>query len=321
MTALRHILLLAVVAATIGGSLRGQQQPITICVPAATPDRVGELLRGWFGDDIAVEPVASLALAAPVPAEPRIWLLWDEWTLLRAAAAGAQVLALPFREDLVFVAEPGVLAAGDAAPTWEAIAMAPALHDRLGLVAPEVDGGTWLVAMQQRLARGEGVDSGYALWTTLDARAGSIYESYATLTRDLAAGRLGAGIGPRRVFEALLRDATRLQAQVLPGRCARGLAVAAVAGERLRRIAAGLQQPDRLRALAAAAGVTVVDDHPAPLDPARAREWWQRFASHVRGRGRGAEQLADWLDVVFGVGFLVCAWFVYRALRRTPEPD
>ena len=52
-----------------------------------------------------------------------------------------------------------------------------------------------------------------------------------------------------------------------------------------------------------AAGVTVVDDHPAPLDPARAREWWQRFASHVRGRGRGAEQLADWLeldDIVIG---------------------
>jgi len=303
-------------------ALRGQQaQPVVICVPVAAPARVGELLVEWYGAEIVVDAAAALSLAAPVAAEPGIWLLWDEWTLARAAGMGVRLLALPFRDELVFVAAPDTVGDAGTVLTWEAVAMAPSLHDRLGLVAPEVDGGPWLAALQQRLTRGEGVDAGIALWTTLDARAHRLYGSYDELARDLGAGRLGAGIGPRQPFASVLRVAgPRLQVQRLPGACARGIAIAAAAGARAQRIAAELRAPDRLRALAAAAGVTAADTS-ASLDPALANEWWQRFETHVRGRGRGVEQLADRLDLVFGIGFLVCAWFLYRALRRAPEPS
>lgn len=317
MNAAWHVLL-AIVATGAGATGAQQTPPVTLSVPAAEPVRVHELLHAWYGDEVTIEATPALTFTRPVPAEPRLWLLWDEWTLSRAAAAGAQLLALPFADELAIVAVPGAFE-DQAAPTWEAIAMAPSLHDRLGLVAPEVDGGPWLAAMRQRLVRGEGIDQGIALWTTLDARAGRLHGSYASLLEDLGAGRLTAGIGPRRSFAAALqRAAGALRADRLPGTCARGFAIAPMAGPRARRIADDLLLPDRMRELAAAAGLTVDARQTASLAPETARVWWQRFETHVRGRGRGAEQLADALDVVFGIGFLVVAWFVYRALRRAP---
>ncbi len=312
------------VALVGAASLSGQQDAVAtpavaVVVPASMPARLGDLLAALYGDGVVVETATTIRV--PVPADPRVWLLWDEWALARAVAAGVQVLAMPFRDELVLVAEPGAVPDDGVLPTWEAIAMAPALHDRLGLVGPEVDGGMWLAAMQQRLLRGDGEDAGIALWTTLDARAGRLYDDPAAVARDLAAGRLAAAIGPRRWFHDVVdRHAVPLRVAAVPGVAWRGIAVAAGGGERARRLAADLQEPERLRALAAAVGLTVVEPRPVSLQPELARHWWQRFDTQVRGRGRGAEQLADWLDLAFGIGFLVCGWFVWRALRNSPPP-
>jgi hypothetical protein len=294
-----------------------QRAVVTICVPAATDARVGELLTDWYGAGVVLDAVATIP--GPVAGEPRVWLLWDEWSLVRAT--GGPATSLPFLDDLVLVVQQGIFVEDERPPSWEAIAMMPSLHDRLGLVAPEVDGGPWLAAMQHRLERGLGEDAGIALWTTLDARAGRLQDSYAAMTRTLAVGGLAAAIGPRRLFVDLLaRGPARLDVHALPGaRLHLGVAASADAGPRALAIAAELATPERARALAAAAGLAVAEPAASGLSPARARSWWQRFETQVRGRGRGVEQLADWLDIVFGLGFLVCAWFVYRALRDSRE--
>ena len=65
----------------------------------------------------------------------------------------------------------------------------------------------------------------------------------------------------------------------------------------------------------APAGVAVTAASPPVLPVDAAQLWWQRFEHQVRGRGRGVEQLADWLDIVFGLAFVLCAWLLWRSMR------
>lgn len=296
---------------------QGAAAPIVVRVPAATPPSVAALLAAWHGDAVVV--TATAALRDVELAEPAVLLLWDEWTLARAAAAAAPP-ELPFVDEVVLVVAPGVLTGADRTATWEQVALLPTLTDRLGIVAPDVDGAPWLAAMQDRLLRGDDEQAGIGIWTTLDARAGRLAGAYSQLQDELAGGRLSAAIGSRRqLARTVARSAAGLGIEPLPGGSVRlGIACTAAADERVRAVAAAWRTPERLRALAEAAGVDRGAAAPPALAPDVARRWWQRFELQVRGRGRGAEQLADWLDVVFGIGFLLCAWLLWRSLRDSP---
>ncbi|MBL9077681.1 MAG: hypothetical protein JNL08_09265 [Planctomycetes bacterium] len=293
------------------------QPPVAVRVPAALPAAVVALLQERLGAAAAVTAVGE-----PVPPSPgsAVLLGFDEWTLARADAA-VEAIALPFADTIVLVHDAAV-AAGDTAPTWESVALDPALHDRLGLAGPEVDAATWLAALRGRLGHGGGEAAGIALWTTLDARAGRLAASAAAVVDGVVSGRFAAAIGPAVWFRDLpARAGGPLRASPLSGpEVRRGVAVTASADARTRALAASLAEPQRAREVAGWLGLGPAAGGPPVVTAAAARRWWQQFEVDVRGRGRGAEQLADWLDLAFGLGFLVCALLLWRALRKAPAP-
>ena len=314
--------------------------PVVVSVAAAGSERVIAFLSAQFGADITVEAVASIG--ATPPAGPRVFLLWDEWTLARLAGAGAlrslqqeqvevgappmdraQPFVLPFAREYAVAVTVDVPRGAGPGRTWDELALDMAFHDRLGIVVPEVDGSPWLLAMRHRLERGEPSRAGIALWTTLDARAGRLASTYASMIEDLVGGRLAACVGPRdQLGVAVDRSAGRLRLEPLDGpqRVRFGIAVTADASPRAVDLARRLLESARIRDLAAAAGMVAVDAGPEALAAEVACAWWERFEHDVRGRGRSTERLAEWLDLVFGVLFLVCLWFVWRTLRNA-EPE
>lgn len=302
--------------------------PVVVAVPVAAAAGATRFLRSTFGDQVVVDATAATGTESPAGAQ--VLLFFDEWTLARLAAVGAlEPLAqpeswfdLPFTHELVVVGTNEVLPADRTGLDWDELALHPALHDRLGIVAPEVDGAPWLSAMQSRLLRGERADAGVAVWTTLDARAFGLASSYAQLQAGLVAGTLVGAIGPRTTMAALAEGSGgRLRLGRLGGenRARFGLAVTAAGDRAAHAVASRLRDPAIRQELAAAAGMTVAPPTDAPaLDGPIALAFWNRFESDVRGRGRGIERLADGLDIVFGSLFVVCAWFVWRSLRGQP---
>ncbi len=264
-------------------------------------------------------PVDVVELGAEDP--PREAVVWfvDEWRLARwqergllTGAAGATFL--PFATDHVLV--------GDASLglpsrlSWRELALSPALHDRLALVDPAVDGGPWLAMLQDELARGRTRAEAVVLWRTVDARAGRTWPSYAALWQALArrevaavvprgaALRGGAVSAAGATFVAIEGSTVRLGVAAMPGV---GRAV-------VDRIASLDRQ--RLLAIATAVGVDVAEAAPTLLPPDVSADLWQAYETEVRGRGRAAEDLADWLDLVFAFGALLLLAALWRISRR-----
>lgn len=313
-----------------------QAPPVVVGVPAAVAPAVTPVLAALFGAEVKVEPIVA-ATEKPIPGLG-IYLLVDEWLLARGAAVGlfaplpelpaaprdaprdpAASFVLPFEADYAAAVAPEVAAAVGSPVLWEVLALRPELHDRLGLVRPEVDGSPWLLAMRHSLVRRERADGGFALWTTLDARAGALRSGYGELLADLAAGRLAVAVMPRAALDAAARaHPGRFGVVPLeePARARFGVAVAAAAPAGAASVAVRLLQPEALRAIAGAAGCTVAASGPAPLPAADGLSFWARFEANVRGRGRSVEQLADWLDLVLGAAFLLLLWLLLRSQRR-----
>ncbi|MEO6595221.1 MAG: hypothetical protein ABIP94_10760 [Planctomycetota bacterium] len=322
-------MLLSVVATQEKGA-----EVVTVSVPAAFIETVTPSLVSWFGKSVHIEELTAIGNEAPPG--PRVFLLCDEWMLARLAAVGALGCvpplaaegagepAMPMSFVLPFLGEYALAVAAElqnVPRTWEELALHPGLHDRLGIVAPEVDGSPWLLGMRECVDRGQGQTAGLALWTSLDARAGHLAGSYATVLDDLVAGRLVAAVGPRAALSKAVGDSGgRLRfAKLAGGGMVRfGLAMTLGAGDAVRSVLARLCESPSLRALADATSLAEAPSRAAALPADIAVAWWTSFERDVRGRGRATEQLADWLDVSFGAVFLVCLWFVWRSCR---EPD
>ena len=304
-------------AVSLAVSLPMPQAPVTVRVPEALPAAVGERLAEWGGTGwvVAVGDAGDLG-----PATPEVLLLWDEWTLARAAAAGGEIVALPFADRVVVAADAALLAAGEFEPTWESIALAPALHDRLGLPHAPLCGPAWPAAPRAPAGPGAAAAPRLALWAPPRARAGRACGSVAQLREGLLAGRYAAAIGPDGWFADLpTRAAGALRRMPLAGSpIRRGIAVTAGADTRTYAVATALLASEWQRDLAAAGGFGLLPPAAPSLEPAAARRWWGRYVGEVRARGRAVEELADWLDLAFGIGFLVAAFLLYRALRKAP---
>jgi hypothetical protein len=314
--------------------------PVVVGVPAAVAPAVQPVLASAFGAEVRLEPIAA-ASASAVPGVD-VYLLVDEWMLARGAGVGLyrplpegavnlpaapvdreRRFVLPFAADYAVGIAAEVRGPIGSPVVWEALALRPELHDRLGLVLPEVDGSPWLLAMRHRLEAGDGSAAGFALWTTLDARAGVLRAGYADLLRDLAAGRLAAAVAPREVLAATAATQPgRLSVEPLagPSRARFGLAIAAAGSPEALAVAAKLLQPASLRALATAAGLELAAATPDPLPAADGLAFWLRYEANVRGRGRGVERLAEWLDLGLLAAFLLALWLLLRSQRRREAP-
>lgn len=316
--------------------LPAQVGAVVVGVPAVFAAAAQPVLRGWFGDELVVAPLS--AVATEPPPDVSLFLLCDEWLLARLQHRGTllewpagrfgggnsqplpgEAFVLPFRAEYSVVLHAEFQAQAGPFTTWEELALAPALHDHLGIVAPEIDGAPWLLAMQNRLLRLEGEPAGLALWTTLDARAGRFAGSYAELMAGVCDGRLLAAVAPRAAFDSTVAGSSgRLRIHPLegPSQARFGLALAQSADDRTLAVLERLLSPASLRAVAEAACMAVGPQAGPVLGGAEPLAWWNRFQATVRGHGRRVEKLADWLDLGFGVAFLVLLVLLLRSQHR-----
>jgi hypothetical protein len=324
-----------IVAGLAGQTHEVRAQETTARVVVTVPAHRAEAVRVWLSAQrrFSVEPAASLGDG--LLAGSRILLLWDEWTLARHSASlrsiapkpgstTADPFVLPFAGDYALAVAAGVRAAAGPGVAWHEIAMDDTFVERLGIVAPEVDGSPWLLAMRDRLQRGESDSIGVAWWTALDARAGTLASAYAPMLDELLGGRLSACLGPLDLLRAAVeRSAGRMRLESIagPDRARFGLAVTGDATPPVLDAARWLAEAERVAELAAVVDMSVAGETPAALPPDIARHWWERFQRDVRGRGRATERLADWLDLVFFVLFLICMVLVWRSMRKEgPRP-
>jgi hypothetical protein len=323
-----------VVVLGVLGAVKAQQAAAVDVVhaPAAAVAR----LAPWWREHVG--PVAELRgvddWARADVANGAVWLA-DEWTLAalsarsmlrpwsRTPGAPAVPFVLPWRTDHVLVATAAAAvewtpAAGTC--TWEDLALHPALHDRLRIVGPEVDGGPWLAMMRHRLARGEPEANGYALWTTIDARAGALQTTHGDPPAAAAPAAKLFWLLPRHLAEPW-PGGEQWPVQDSAVRLGCGLGSRASPG--LVDVLVRLTGPELVRSVAGRLGLPTGPSSGAdapPLDPTAAAAWTARFEATVRGRGRTVERLADVLDLLFGAAFALVAatwwWRQHRGHRR-----
>lgn len=337
---LRALLLLTSGAMGLAvGPLRAQDAASTVPVLVALPDslfRSEALPSRVEGATLQVLAVPPERLETELPSRPGPCVLLDVplAILQRLAAQGRlapwrQVagdwrpatthFALHRRSDYV------VAWRADAVPavaptTWEGLALQPELRGRLGLCPPSVDPMPWIDAMLEAYRGGRGEDYGIALWTTLDARLAAPLSSHDALHEALRSGQLAAAVLPRDLVQA---DATlRLTSfehggpDLLVGDAVYG----AGADELMFVAVAALRQRPALVASPAASGSGRPDLRHWPL-PAPSDRWLLRHGQEVLGRGASVEAVADWLDLVFGLLFLLVLFLIWRHLRKHDVDD
>jgi len=284
---------------------------VTVAVPQRFVDRVGPVLARELGDAVVVSPTSAITT---IPAAD-VHLLFDEWTLFRVGS----VVELAWETEYGVAVVEAAFAGEGTQHDWEALALRSTIDGRFGVVAPEVDGAPWLLAMHDVLPR-RGVNGVAALWTTLDARAGRLLASDDALANALRAGTLDAAVGPLALLGSVVSaSGARLRLDRLRGdsRVALGAAIAIDARAEVRSIFERLRDPALQQAVADAAGL-VRQRRATSLAPSTALAWWQQFETQVRGRGKSLERLAEGFDWVFGALFLLCCWLLWRTLRREP---
>ena len=197
--------------------------------------------------------------------------------------------------------------------TWEDLALSHEAMDRLGLLPPERDAAPWLAGMEESIAAGGGEKGGYALWTTLDARAGRYSLSYDGIAEDLIAGSLAVAVVPRPLAEAWQLEWREPRVSLTDLRegtpVARlGLAVTGAISEPMRDVLALLHSSALRQAVAQRAGASVLESDGRPtatLDGQRVTQWFAHFERSIRGQGRGFEDVADMIDLVSTLVFVL----------------
>lgn len=315
------------------GAWLGTCAAISAQAPAATPLRVAT--SPWYAAALrealprelgrAVEVVETERLLQPAmpgasatvdpnEAATAHWFV-DEWTLSRLAHARGSA-ALDVGPPLPFAVEYVLLAAPELGPsrirTWEELALEPALHDRLAVPDPTLDGGPWAAMLLDAIERGAGLGGAQALWTTVDARAAAEAPTGLRGIAAVQAGRLVGVVVPAGPSLRIAEAASLARHPIAGHRARLGIAVTGDAGP-WREALAGLDE-QAWRRLAAAVGLEIAAAGSPPLPGDLAESLWRIHQTEVQGRGRGLEELADGLDLVFALGSLVVLVVVWRRL-------
>jgi hypothetical protein len=242
---------------------------------------------------------------------------------------------VPWADAYVVARDPGFAGAG-AAPRAIADLVRGERRGQLALPGPEAAPSLFVDWIREPLRAGESLDLVFATLTALDARvegrwAGSCAAALDALAAAPAAtfaiapvSLLRARPGPLAFdtllpFSPLLGHACALTTEAADPAAARQVLAAALdPGLAVRlAIAHGILPgvgedaegaatvPGFVRELLAAA---------APVDPARdhVEAWFARFEAEVRGQGRYSEELGLWLDLAFGLLFLLAVVWIFR---------
>jgi hypothetical protein len=208
---------------------------------------------------------------------------------------------------------------GSPASSWESLALAYAVGDRMCIVDPVADRGPWLLAMHETMQKGGGESAVYGVWTAMDARIGAFAVDYESMLRRLVAEPSMLAVLPTSMAAADPRSApmqTRPLSYALPIGLAvrdgdgRDAAIALLAKILEPRAEASIRE--RMAFLIASAGD--VDVPADAIEPA-----FTHFAQRIQGQGRRVERIADWIDYV-SFGLLACALFAFWIRQRRGEP-
>lgn len=213
----------------------------------------------------------------------------------------------------------------------------PRYQGRLAVGTPQAMPDLWMTWIGRELRRGEGERRAVAWLTALDARIASYADTAVEVREALLEGAADVGILPRALLLPSDRDELDHGFPVEDIAVA-GLGVARLAGELdpetaavhgviagepfSRDLAGGLQlmAAPRLgmgRSARPVAEQGLLDRlYPIELDPATRPEWFRLWEEEVRGRGRGLEDLSEFLDLILGVLLLVFFFFVYTRMRK-----
>lgn len=203
--------------------------------------------------------------------------------------------------------------------TWERLALAGELDQRLLLLPPDRDAGPFVASMQEGMRHGRGLEPVLGLWTTLDARLLRYAESYDEVAKALRdeGGQGMAAVLPQPLLANARGD---LASRRLP--CAVPLGLAVIAG-------GDASDPAALVARICSTVVrTAVRDRVGLLDPAAddaeptaetVGPALSHFEQRIRGQGRRVERVADVLDYVFLLllGVVLCVFWI-RSRKETP---
>lgn len=302
------------------------QAAIEVGLPAPLHELVAAALRAELVDvSVAVaEPGSLRAVPGSVVLAAGFTLqrLSRERTLVvlpeaaegRRAGNGAHVLPWSLGYAVV-----GVPSGSEADWSWERLALASELDQRLLALPPDRDSGPWLASMQEGLRHGRGLEPVLGLWTTLDARLLRYAEGYDELAKalsDAGASPL-AGILPRPLIATA---SPGLAVRPLP--CAVPIGLCAVAGGDAPAAAALVAR------ISKPAVRTAVRDRVGLLDPAAndaepttetVGPALSHFEQRIRGQGRRVERVADVLDYVFLLllGVVLCVFWI-RSRKESP---
>lgn len=308
------------VVSALAGPPQGANDGCVVGVPAVHAPAITAVFAG-MPERVVIAPMASVGTT--IDANVEILLAWDALALARAASGATAAFAdavpvLPWAVELGVAIAVGTVTDAGGTIDWEELALHPALHDRLGILAPEIDGSPWLGAMESAQRHGDRDDHVIALWTTLDARCGRLLDSEDALRTGLSGGSLAAAIAPRsRLGRTVADSGGRLQLASLRSgdRAPVGFLVANRAGVSAQRVAVRLRENALQQEIAAALGLSPAGVGTSGEDRRRLVGLWGRFETEVRGRGRSVEAVADRLDLVFGIVFVVIALIVWRSTR------
>ena len=317
-------------------------QEVRVALPQPLADLVVDALRVTLpenaGREVTARAVDPAALLEPEVARASI-LVADGTTLQRSVvvAALAQLptdaampsamrvtrdrrIALPWSLGYSICGDvANVSRRGPSEVTWEELALSYGLGDRLRVVPPEVDRGPWLLSMHETLRRGGGDSEVFGVWTALDARIAAYEADHAALAGAVARDQGLAVVLPTPV--AATASFSALARLPLAGALPIGLCVTEGPGKDaafsllLEILAPSIELAVRERVGLSGAGIGDAEVPPDTVDPAFAH-----FAQRIRGQGRHAERVADWLDfAALGIMAVVLVVFLVRQRKGDPK--
>jgi hypothetical protein len=282
---------------------------------------VSTLAEGASGVVVGSRELALWRLArdgrlAPLPEQVQV----------AAHGASAARFVLAWSQPYALLYDREVLGGG-APASLEELALLPDMTDRLGLLPAGVDEVLWLAGMEDALTRGLGEAGGYALWTTLDARAGRYARDLGELLSGFVARRILAAVVPRSLGEAWQQEVASSPLGLADLGSATpmaryGVAILGEATDAVSDVAVALLQEPGRTAVGLAAGLQALplDSVLPAFDGERVERWLRHYEQKVQGKGREVEGIADMLDLVFTLGFVLVVLGVVHHQRRRKEP-